>query len=187
MNKNDDDDFTQGYDKIPVRGKCDAGCGQPATTWFNMTACATCGSELCIARMQRDYDAHSGLTRAPDHPGVERRLRGTVPVTGTITDSGGLLPLSVPTGHAIVLWPNDIAEYAALQLAVVDKHAALMMEQDSLVAATFTLGEIRGRLLALQEIGLFTDEQATARGEAIKARYMEQWRGVFDAAMEDDK
>lgn len=105
----------------------------------------------------------------------------------TRVDDDPLLPLGVPLGHAIVLWPKDLAEHTIKQLALIESHALIMEQQESLVAATFALGEIRGRLLALRDVGIISDEESDERGEAIKARYMEQWRGVFDAAMEDDK
>jgi hypothetical protein len=188
MNPDDAEEaIARSLNKIPVSGQCDAGCGQPATTWFGLTSCATCGSELCIARLQRDYDAMDRPARAPDHPAVERRLRGTVPVTGNITDSGRLLPLSVPPGFAVALWPNDIAEHVAHQLALIQRQAKTMEAQDTLVAATLEFGEIRGRVLAMRDVGMLTDEVAEGLIESIKRRYTAQWEGVLDTAMEPDR
>lgn len=105
----------------------------------------------------------------------------------TRVDDDPLLPPDVPLGHAIVLWPKDLAEHLIKQLALIDRHVEVMGAQQSLVAATFVLGEIRGRLLALRDIGLLSAQEGDERGEAIRARYLEQWRGVWDAATEAEQ
>lgn len=35
---------------------CDAGCGKPATHWYGMTSCATCGEAKCVSVMDRERE-----------------------------------------------------------------------------------------------------------------------------------
>lgn len=51
-----DDQWAANFDKLPVTGDCDAGCGRPATTWFGMTSCAHCGDVVCHATLQVRYN-----------------------------------------------------------------------------------------------------------------------------------
>lgn len=51
-----DEKWLDSFDKMPVSGQCDARCGKPATTWFGMTSCATCGDSACVNVLQDSYD-----------------------------------------------------------------------------------------------------------------------------------
>jgi hypothetical protein len=51
-----DGKWQDSFDKLPVTGSCDGGCGKPATTWFGRTSCATCGDSACVKVLQDSYD-----------------------------------------------------------------------------------------------------------------------------------
>jgi hypothetical protein len=68
-----DENWRAGFDKMPVTGHCDAGCGKPATTWFGLTSCASCGDSACVNVLQDSYDREGerpdfGPRRVPDPP-----------------------------------------------------------------------------------------------------------------------
>jgi hypothetical protein len=44
------------FNRMPVTGHCDAGCGKKATVWFGLTSCATCGDSACVNVLQDSYD-----------------------------------------------------------------------------------------------------------------------------------
>lgn len=44
------------FHSMKVTGKCDSGCGKPATKWFGNTSSATCDDAECIAERQRRYN-----------------------------------------------------------------------------------------------------------------------------------
>ena len=48
--------WRKAFNAMPISGKCDSGCGKPATMWFGNTSCATCGSNKCIDIQQAEYD-----------------------------------------------------------------------------------------------------------------------------------
>lgn len=51
-----DEKWRDGFNKMPVTGSCDAGCGKSATVWFGLTSCATCGDSACVKVLQDSYD-----------------------------------------------------------------------------------------------------------------------------------
>jgi len=55
---NSDKVWAAEFESMKVTGKCDSGCGKPATTWFGNTSAATCGSAECIRKQKEAYDAH---------------------------------------------------------------------------------------------------------------------------------
>lgn len=50
------EEWAEKFNRMPVTGDCDAGCGKPATTWFGLTSCATCGDSACVNVLQDSYD-----------------------------------------------------------------------------------------------------------------------------------
>lgn len=55
---NSDKVWASEFHGMKVTGKCDSGCGKPATTWFGNTSAATCGDLDCIHKQQEAYEAH---------------------------------------------------------------------------------------------------------------------------------